>query len=75
MAAYQALLKPENKKLYQATLDKKKIDSGDIDPEQPDPNVELGIALTDCVGVSLVRLVDRRDTEVAQPFHLLSIMD
>ncbi len=47
MAAYHALLKPENKKLYQATLDKKKIDSGDIDPEQPDPNVELGIALTD----------------------------
>jgi len=47
MAAYEALLKPENKKLYQATLDKKKIESGDIDPEQPDPNVELGIALTD----------------------------
>ncbi|HEY8747383.1 MAG TPA: hypothetical protein VIM11_05380 [Tepidisphaeraceae bacterium] len=47
MAAYQNLLKPENKKLYQLTLDQKKVTAGDIDPEQPDPNVELGIALTD----------------------------
>jgi len=46
MDAYQQLLKPENAKLYKATLDQKKIASGDIDTEQPDPNVQFGIALT-----------------------------
>ena len=45
--AYKKLLEPENVKLYQATLDPAKVKSGDIDPTQPDPNVQLGIALTD----------------------------
>jgi tetratricopeptide (TPR) repeat protein len=46
MDAYQQLLKPENAKLYKATLDQKKIASGEIDADQPDPNVQFGIALT-----------------------------
>ena len=47
MDAYKQLLKPENVKLYKATLDPKLIAGGDIDPEQPDPSVQFGIALTD----------------------------
>lgn len=47
MTAYKRLLEPANKKLYQLTLDPKVVAAGDIDPEQPDPNVQLGIALTD----------------------------
>jgi len=47
MDAYKALQSPQNVALYKETLDPKKIASGDIDPTQPDPNVTLGIALTD----------------------------
>lgn len=47
MAAYKRLEQEDNHKLFLATLDQKKIDSGDIDPKLPDPNVELGIGLTD----------------------------
>lgn len=47
MSAYKALQSPQNVALYRETLDKKKIAGGDIDPNQPDPNVTLGIALTD----------------------------
>ncbi|HXE54909.1 MAG TPA: hypothetical protein VN541_17945, partial [Tepidisphaeraceae bacterium] len=45
--AYKRLLEPQNLALYKATLDQKKVASGDINPDQPDPNVQLGIALTD----------------------------
>ena len=45
--AYKKLESANNVKLYRATLDPKRIAAGDIDPEQPDPNVLLGIALTD----------------------------
>ena len=47
MDAYKKLQSPENTTLFKATLDQAKIASGDIDPNQPDPNVRLGIALTD----------------------------
>ena len=47
LAAYQNLQKPQNVALYKATLDPKKIAAGTVDPNQPDPNVALGIALTD----------------------------
>jgi hypothetical protein len=45
--AYKQLFKPDNVKLYKATLDQKLIASGDIDPEAPDPSVQFGIALAD----------------------------
>lgn len=47
MAAYQRLLQKDNVALFKATLDPKKVASTEIDPEQPDPNVQLGIGLTD----------------------------
>jgi len=47
LAAYQNLQQPPNVALYKATLDPKKIAAGAIDPTQPDPNVSLGVALTD----------------------------
>lgn len=47
MDAYKALQSPQNVALYKETLDPKKVASGDIDPNQPDPNVTLGVALTD----------------------------
>ena len=47
MEAYKTLQSPENVALFKETLDKKKIASGDLDPNQPDPNVLLGIALTE----------------------------
>jgi tetratricopeptide (TPR) repeat protein len=47
MDAYKKLQSPENTTLFKATLDQAKIASGDLDPNQPDPNVRLGIALTD----------------------------
>lgn len=47
MAAYQRLQQPENVALFKATLDQAKVASGDIDPNTPDPNVLLGIGLTD----------------------------
>jgi len=45
--AYKKLESADNVKLYRATLDPKRVAAGDIDPQQPDPNVQLGIALTD----------------------------
>lgn len=47
MRAYKRLQTPQNVALYKETLDSKRVASGDIDPKQPDPNVSLGIALTD----------------------------
>ena len=47
MGAYKQLQTPQNVALYRQTLDPKRVASGDIDPNQPDPNVTLGIALTD----------------------------
>jgi tetratricopeptide (TPR) repeat protein len=47
MAAYKRLQQPENVALFKATLDPAKVASGDIDPNAPDPNVLLGIGLTD----------------------------
>ena len=45
--AYKLLKQPQYVKMYQATLPKEKVDDASIDPNQPDPNVQLGIALTD----------------------------
>src|SRR5258708_37941145 len=47
MTAYKRLLDPPNKKLYQLTLDPKVVAAGEIDPQQPDPTVQFGIALTE----------------------------
>lgn len=47
MSAYKQLQSPPNVALYKETLDAKRIANGEIDPTQPDPNVTLGIALTD----------------------------
>ena len=47
MEAYKRLQEPQNVALYKGTLDPKRIASGDIDPNHPDPNVQLGVALTD----------------------------
>ena len=46
-SAYKLLKQPQYVKMYQATLPKDKVDDGSIDPNQPDPSVQLGIALTD----------------------------
>jgi hypothetical protein len=46
MAAYKTLQQPQNAALFKATLDQAKIKSGDIDPNMADPNVTLGVALT-----------------------------
>jgi hypothetical protein len=45
--AYKKLQSADNVKLYRATLDAKRVAAGDIDPDQPDPNMQLGLALTD----------------------------
>lgn len=47
MDAYKRLQQPQNVALFKATLDPAKVASGDIDPSKPDPNVQLGIGLTD----------------------------
>lgn len=47
MNAYKQLQSPENVARYKQTLDARRVANGDIDPNQPDPNVSLGIALTD----------------------------
>lgn len=47
MAAYTRLQQKDNHALFAATLDAKKVASGEIDANQPDPNVQLGIGLTD----------------------------
>jgi hypothetical protein len=47
MAAYDRLQQKDNHALFAATLDAKKVASGEIDATQPDPNVQLGIGLTD----------------------------
>jgi tetratricopeptide (TPR) repeat protein len=47
MAAYKRLEQPDEVALYKATLDPAKVASNDIDPNQPDPKVQLGIGLTD----------------------------
>jgi tetratricopeptide (TPR) repeat protein len=47
MASYKALGQPENVALYKATLDPAKVASNALDPNQPDPKVQLGIGLTD----------------------------
>lgn len=46
-SAYKLLKQPQYVKMYQATLPKDKIADGSIDPNQPDPSVQIGIALTD----------------------------
>jgi tetratricopeptide (TPR) repeat protein len=47
MGAYQRLQQQDNVALFKATLDPKKVASGALDPTQPDPNVQLGVGLTD----------------------------
>lgn len=47
MDAYKRLQEPQNVALFKATLDPAKVASGSIDPNAPDPNVQLGIGLTD----------------------------
>ena len=47
MNAYLQLQQPQYVKMYQATINPQKVRDGSIDPNQPDPNVQLGIGLTD----------------------------
>ncbi|HEY2587289.1 MAG TPA: hypothetical protein VGI81_16200, partial [Tepidisphaeraceae bacterium] len=47
MDAYKRLQQPENVALFKATLDPAKVASGAINSDDPDPNVQLGIGLTD----------------------------
>lgn len=47
MAAYKRLQQPDNVALYKATLDQAKVAAGQINPDDPDPKVQLGIGLTD----------------------------
>jgi hypothetical protein len=47
MDAYKRLEQPQNVALFKATLDPAKVASGAINPSDPDPNVQLGIGLTD----------------------------
>jgi predicted negative regulator of RcsB-dependent stress response len=44
---YQNLQNPAMHELYVKTLDAKKIASGDINPKDPDPSVQIGVAFTD----------------------------
>ena len=44
---YQNLQTPAMHELYAKTLDPKKVAAGDINPKDPDPSVQIGVAFTD----------------------------
>lgn len=47
MAAYKRLQQQDTVALYKATLDPAKVAASQINPDDPDPKVQLGIGLTD----------------------------